>query len=193
MFKNMSTTARVLLGLFAAFVMLAVMVVIWVIASYVSANNYAASTESAIEARWKDNQNVFSNYGQKVMEAAQVPTMYKDDLTQVMKTTIISRYGDGGSKAAFQWLKEANIPFDSKLYINLQQIIEAGRNDFQNAQTARLDVCRQYVGEQDKIPRGWFMRLAGYPKIDSKKCEVVSDDRTDKAFTTLKQDTIKLR
>lgn len=193
MFKNMSTTARVLIGLFAAFAMMAVMVVIWVITAYISANNYAASTESAIEARWKDNQNVFSNYGQKVMEAAQVPAMYKDDLTQVMKTAITSRYGDGGSKATFQWLKEANIPFDAKLYTNLQQIIEAGRNDFQNAQTSRLDVCRQYVGEQGKIPRGWFIRLAGYPKIDSKKCEVVSDDRTDKAFNTLKQDTIKLR
>lgn len=193
MFKNMSTATRVVLALGAAFVMFVAMLVIWAIASYVSANNYATTTEATIEARWKDNQNVFSNYGQKVMEAAQVPAMYKDDLTQVMKTAITSRYGDGGSKAAFQWLKEANIPFDGKLYTNLQQIIEAGRNDFQNAQTSRLDVCRQYNGEQGKIPRGWFIRLAGYPKIDSKKCEVVSDDRTDKAFTTLKQDTIRLR
>ncbi len=193
MFKNMSTAAKVALGVVVTGFVFVVMLVIWAIASYVSANNYAASTESAIEARWKDNQNVFSNYGQKVMEAAQVPAMYKDGLTQAMKTAITARYGDGGSKAAFQWLKEANIPFDSKLYVNLQQIIEAGRNDFQNTQTARLDVCRQYIAEQGKIPRGWFMRMAGYPKIDSKKCEVVSDDRTDKAFISLRQDTLKLR
>jgi len=193
MFKNMSTTTRVLLGIVAVLFVFFIMLVLWVIGSYIGANNYAARTEAAIEARWKDNQNIFSNYGQKVMEAAQVPAMYRDDMTAVMKTAITARYGDGGSKAAFQWLKEANIQFDSKLYTNLQQIIEAGRNDFQNGQTARLDVCRQYAGEQGKIPRGWFIRLAGYPKIDSKKCEIVSDDRTDKAFTTLKQDTVKLR
>lgn len=189
----MSTTTRVIIGIISVFLMFLVMLVIWVIGSYISANNYAATTEAAIEARWKDNQNVFSNYGQKVMEVAQVPAMYRDDLTQVMKTAITSRYGDTGSKAAFQWLKEANIQFDAKLYTNLQQIIEAGRNDFQTAQTARLDVCRQYTGEQGKIPRGWFIRLAGYPKIASNKCEIVSDDRTDKAFSTLKQDTLKLR
>ena len=193
MFKNMPTTTRVILGVLVIGFAFLAMLAIWVVASYISANNYAASTESAIEARWKDNQNVFSNYGQKVMEAAQVPAMYKDDLAQVMKTAITARYGDGVSKATMQWLKEANIPFDSKLYTNLQQIIEAGRNDFQNAQTSRLDVCRQYTAEQGKIPRGWFMRMAGYPKIDSKKCEIVSDDRTDKAFTTMKQDTLKLR
>jgi uncharacterized protein (UPF0333 family) len=191
--KNMSTTIKVIAGLGIGMVVFVVMLAIALVSMYVGANNYAANTEAAIEARYKDRQNVFSNYGQKVAEAAQVPAMYRDDLTKVMTSAITSRYGADGSKAPMQWLKEANIPFDASMYTKIQQIIEAGRNDFQAAQTAQLDICRQYEGQQGTIPRGWFIRMAGYPKVDMAHCQPITDDRTDAAFQSGKQETIKLR
>jgi len=194
--KNMSTLGRILLGLGVSFATFSIMTVLWVIISYVSANNYGAKMEASIDARWKDNQNVFSNYGQKVMEAAQVPAMYRDDLTNVMKDAFAAKFGKNGSQAVFQWLSDAKIDFDSKLYTNIQQIIESGRNDFQMAQTARLDVCRQYKAELETIPRGWFLSFANYPKILTqipKVCDPITDDRTEEAFTTGKQKTIILR
>ena len=112
--------------------------------SYISANNYGVAIEAQLRAERANNQNILAGYTQKIKEAAQVPDMYVADLTKVTEAAIKGRYGDGGSKAVFQWLQEQNPNLDSKLYIKLQQIIESGRDEFKNGQTKMLDVKRQY-------------------------------------------------
>lgn len=164
--------------------------------SYISGNNNAARMEKGIEAAYKDNQNILANYGQKIQEAAQVPSMQAEDFAKVYKAAIEGRYGADGSKATFQWLKEQNPNLDTKVYTKLQQLIESGRNQYQAGQTTLLDKCRVYETSQEYFWSGMWMRIAGWPKNpDLKKvCTPIVTERAAKAYETGKENgPIKLR
>lgn len=169
------------------------LVIALVVGMFISANNYAVQAEQGVIAAYDNNRNILSNYGKKVVEATQVPAMYTEDLKKVVSASMEGRYGPDGSKATFQWLKEMNIPFDSSVYKKVQQIIEAGRNDFQNGQTTLLDKKRAYQAELGKFPRGVILGFMGFPKIDLNKYNIVTDNRTEAAFETKLEEAIKLR
>lgn len=162
--------------------------------SYVSYFNYAVRTEQQLTAQQTDNRNILAQYGQKVAEAAQVPAMYRDDVDKVTTDAIQGRYGKDGSKATFQWLKEQNPNLDPKLYVQIQQIIEAGRDNFENGQRTLIDERRQYQTQLGGFWSGMWLRMAGFPKVDLKSFDIVSTDQADKAFKDKKEaGPIKLR
>lgn len=163
------------------------------ISSYVSAANYGNKAEKELDAVWVNNQNVLGQYTLKVQEAAQIPAMYTADLKSVVTAAVEGRYGAGGSQAVMQWLKEANVPFDSTMYTKMQQIIEAGRNQFQTEQTRMIDVKRSYETNLGYLWMGFWMKLAGYPKINLAKYKPVVAGDTAKAFETGVQAPMKLR
>lgn len=169
------------------------LVVFLVVGMFVSANNYGVKAETSIVATYDNNRNILSNYGKKVVEATQVPAMYSDDLKKIVSASMEGRYGSDGSKATMQWLKETNIPFDASIYKQIQQIIEAGRNEFQVNQTRLVDEKRAYQTELGMFPRSVFMSMLGFPKIDLKKYDIVTDDRTETAFETKREEAIQLR
>ena len=186
----MNKTAWIVIGGILGSVVLFVALVIGM---FVSANNYGVTAEQSIVAAYDDNRNILSNYSKKVVEATQVPAMYTADLTKVVSASMEGRYGSDGSKAAFQWLKEMNIPFDSSVYKKVQQIIESGRNDFQVGQTRLVDQKRAYQTELGKFPRSIFMGFLGFPKLDLKKYDIVTDSRTETSFETKREEAIQLR
>ena len=162
--------------------------------SYISANNYGVMIEAQLRAERSNNQNILAGYTQKIKEAAQVPDMYVADLTKVTEAAIKGRYGQDGSKAVFQWLKEQNPNLDSKLYVKLQQIIESGRDEFKNGQTKMLDVKRQYETQLGFFWRGMWLRIAGFPKINLDEFKPVIIDSVEEAFAKGKESgPIKLR
>ena len=160
---------------------------------YFSASNYGVKAETELEAVWTNNQNILGQYTLKVQEIAQVPEMYKNDLKEVMQAELSSRYGKEGSQANMQWIKEHAVNFDSSMYSKIQQVTEAGRNEFQNAQTRLIDVKRVYVTELGTVPRKWFLDMAGFPKVDLNKYKPVVAGDTAKAFEAGVQAPIKLR
>ena len=174
------------LGIFGIFAVVAVVA----IASYISANNYGVGMEAQLSAKYKNNQNILAQYEQKIKEAAQVPGMQKDDFKEVFTAALQGRYGANGSKAVFQFLKEQNPQLDTKVYTKLQQIIEAGRNDFQAGQTGLLDVCRSYETNLGYFWKGLWLRIAGFPKDAAgmkKMCTPIVTDRTEKVFEAGKE------
>lgn len=148
----------------------------------VSKYNYAVKIENQIEAVWEDNQNVLSQYSLKIKEAAKVPDMYKDDLKEVVTSALSSRYGESGSQATFQWLKEHNISIDSAMYTNLQQIIEAGRTKFENSQTRLIDIKKSYNNSLDVLIGGTMLSVMGFPKIDMDKYNIVKSEMAIEVF-----------
>ena len=145
---------------------LAVILVGTVAVSYVTYANYGNRSEVTIEKEYQNLQNILSQYTLKVSEAAQVPAMYRDDMKEVMTSVMTARMGADGSKAMFQWFKEHQINLDSNLYSKIQALIEAGRNQFQNAQTRFLDVKATYVANLGYVWSGLWLSIAGYPKIN---------------------------
>ena len=180
----------VLAALLAGFMAL---VAVLAIGSYVSAANYGAQAENELDATYYDNQNILSNYTLKVQEMAQVPDMYRADLEKIVKATFEGRYGAEGSKATWQWLKEQNPNLDPALYNRLQQTMEAGRNEFQVAQTGLLDKKRVYQTNLDYVWKGFWLKLAGYPKIDLDEIKIITDVGVQAKFESGNDSAIKLR
>lgn len=164
-----------------------------IIPSYISAANYGNRTEVALRAKMEDNENIYAQGTQKVMEIAQVPAMYRDDLKTVITAAIQGRYGENGSQATFQWLKEQNPGLDASMYTKIQQVIESFRNEFKNAQTGMLDMRRSYETALGSVWQGMWLRIAGYPKIDLTKFTIVTTDKARQTFETKRDSGIQLR
>lgn len=172
----------------------AVVAVLGSIMSYVSSANYGNQAEVQIKAKYRDNENVYANGTQKIIEIAQVPAMYVEDITKVTQAAISGRYGADGSKAVFQMLREQNPQLDSGMYVKIQQVIEAFRNEFKNAQTALLDRCSIYEAQRGYVWSGFWLNLAGYPKMDIEKmCKPVTTDKAAKTFETGRDTGVQLR
>jgi hypothetical protein len=150
--------------------------------------------ENGIKAQYSENQSNYDKMFKSFRESAQVTDMYKNDIGDVFKKAIDARYGDEGSKALFQMIKEQNPNFDSTLYNRLQAMIEANRNSFDATQKAMAERCRVYRDDFEQNPNALIASFFGYPKIDMKTyCTVVTSGRTEKAFDTKKDEEIKLR
>lgn len=149
--------------------------------------------EAGIVAQWEQNQNNYDNMWKRFKETSQVSSMYAEDLEKVFKGAIQARYGQEGSKAVFQFLREQNPNMDAKIYVNLQTIIEAGRVSFAADQTQLIDKKRAY----EVILKGNRALLVGfvfkYPQIQLAKYEVVTSDVTAQAFETHQASEVKLR
>lgn len=137
-----------------------------VVASYVTNYNYGNRAETQIEATWENNENILAQYSLKVMEVAQVPGRYRDDVTQIYQAALEGRYGDDGSQAMFQWIQEQNPQVDASLYARVQQVMEAGRNEFQVNQTRLVDLKRAYNTNLGYLWKGMWLNIAGYPTIN---------------------------
>jgi hypothetical protein len=164
------------------------------IGTVISYHNTAVRMETNIGKFDKESQNVLSNYTTKLQEKAQVPDMYVKDLGDIVDKTFKGRYGDGGSKAMFQFLKETMPNFDSSLYKELQITMEAGRNDFRLSQSRKLDICQQYEAMTGQFPASFIFGMTGkgYHNV-VKKCEIIVDASTSAKFSTGVDSAIKLR
>lgn len=129
-----------------------------------------------------------------MQEAAQVTDMQRDDLVKITTAAIQGRYGDNGSRASVQFLREQNPALDSKIYVKIQQIVEAGREEFKVNQTRLVDTKRAYETELGSFWSGMWLRIAGYPKINLDDFKIVSTERAQDAFKKGKEDgPLKLR
>lgn len=104
----------------------------------------AVGKQEGVKAQYRDNQNEYDAFWKKVQETAQVPTQYKEDFKDLLAAETTAKYGENGSQATVQWLKDRNINFSDQLYGRVMTIIESGRNDFKRGQTLLLDKQRAF-------------------------------------------------
>ena len=164
-----------------------------IVGSYIAAYNLGNRSEKRIEAVWTNNKNILSQYYLKVEEVVQVPEMYKNDFKEVITSALEKRYGEKGSQAIFQWMNEHQINYDSSLYLKIQQIIEAGRNEFEQAQTVLIDVKRVYQTLLGSFWKGIWLKISGYPKIDLSKYDIVMTEGVEKTFESKIETPLTLR
>jgi len=163
------------------------------LSSYISWANYGNRQEQALDAQYQDNQNILAQYTTKITEMVQVPEMYRDDLEKIIKDTFSGRYGADGSKAIVQFIKEQNLNLDPSMYKEIQTQIIAGRDKFENSQSILLDERRSYKTQLGNVWSGFWLRLAGYPKVDLAKFDPVINEHTEKAFASKKDEGLQLK
>lgn len=168
-------------------------VLLYIIGTAIHFHNLGVNYETKLEATWQENKVTLNTYTTKVQEMAQVPDMYRDDLQKVIQSTFQGRYGADGSKAVFQWIKEQNMNLDPKLYQNLQQVMESGRNEFQMSQKILIDTKAAYERQLKYFWSGLWLRVLGYPKVDMSKYKIITLESVEAKFETGKDEVIKLR
>lgn len=156
---------------------------------YVSVNNTCVAKEATLTATKDNSKSVYDNFWKKVKEVAQVPAEYQKGMKETYATIMDARYKNS-THVMMNWIKEANPNFDSSMYSRVQQVIESGRNDFQDSQKQMIDQVRDYKTYVGQMPTSFFARLAGYPKINFADFEVLTSDRTDDAFKSHKDASI---
>ena len=157
-----------------------------------STNNSCVRQENGLEAQYQANQSNYANYFNKLREAASVPAMYTADLEKVYKGVLAGRYGADGAKQVVLFVQEHNPKFDSSLYTKLQTIIEAGRNSFDADQRTLLDKRRVYQNTLGELPGSMMVHMMGFPKVDLRKYDPVTNEATEEAFKTKKAGPISL-
>ena len=158
------------------------LVTIMVALSIIGMNNSAVTMEKEIEAQYTQNQNSRSQMVNSIAEVAQVPELYKDDYKEVLTAAVTGTYGEGGSKAVFQWIKERDIDFSPDLYTKIQTMVESLRAQFAHEQELLIDKKRLYETKLEKFPGVFVYRILGFPKIDLDKFKVVVSQDNAKVF-----------
>ena len=160
--------------------------------TYFKYYNLGVTYERQVKTVHENNKVVLNSYTTKVQEVAQVPAMYKNDLQDVIKGTFEGRYGDKGSQAVFQMIQEQNLNLDPKMYQQIQQVMESGRNEFKTSQQQLVDVTQNYQASLDYAWSGFWLGVAGYPKINMADYKILVTDDVDNKFKSGKDEVIQL-
>lgn len=180
----MTKGIKLLVGILIGFFALIALVVGIGFTSYVTYYNQGNAIEKQLVAEYERAQNTMSATATTVMDVSKISERYSDDVMTLVRETMTGRYGDDGSDAVMQWIQEQNIELDSSMYRDITQVIRSGRQDFRNAQDRVIDVKRSYEKNLGNLWSGFWLKIAGYPKIDLDNYNIILDGSTTEKFET---------
>lgn len=122
---------------------------------YFAYNNQEIALRKEAEAQEKAITSVHDTMWKVIKEKASVSEKYRETFEKIYPELINGRYKD--NDVAMKWIQEANPDFDTSLYTELMQTIEAQRMYFQTAQERMLDIIREREILIDSFPQKWFI------------------------------------
>jgi hypothetical protein len=135
--------------------------------SYFHYSNVGVDLEEGIDAQVAQNKNAYSTFSQTAIDQMNVANSYKSGLKEIIVASIEGRYGGPGQKSVPAVVNE-KYPgaFDSKMFENINRVIEAGRRDFSAEQKKLISRVQVYKSNLRYQWSGMWLRYAGYPTID---------------------------
>lgn len=117
----------------------------------------------------------------KIIETqATVAKEYKNDFKEVYEEIIGGRYGDARGGALMSWITEHNPEFDSSLYTNLQNSIEAQREGFFAEQEILINVKQTHDNLRMVKPASWFVN----DDVEEMEITIITSAKTKEVFET---------
>lgn len=170
------------LAVLGVVVLVLVLGAVGVFSGYLDFSNDANKFEADIPAQYTQMQNVYDNGWKQVMEQNQIADKYADQIKDIFQGVMTGRYGDGGSKALFQLLKEDNPKVDTALLTKVQNSIEVFHAQFQASQTKIIALKQSYQTYLFATTSGRFYNMfVNYPHI---KCGVPAGAQDDYQIVT---------
>jgi hypothetical protein len=147
-------------------------------------DNKDVELRNLVEAKQKDNENIFDSVWKIISQQAQVSTEYKNAFAEIYPDLIAGRYESGGQM--MKWIQESNPNFDVSLYKQLMVSIEAQRMRFADNQTTLIDYKREHDNLIGKAPSKWF--------VPNKEIEitVVTSAKTSEVFSLGEDNEVNL-
>ena len=182
--KNQKGSALVV-GLSILGALLTIGLFIW--GFYISAYDKGVSYETQIEAAWENNENILSAHKKKLHQALSTSKLNASQVEGIITKALEARYGEGGMQASWAWIQENHPNLDQTINKQLMQIMEAGENEFKSAQTRMVDTKRGYeaaIQKQYLFGEGWWLKLAGFPRINLDDFKIISTSDARRAFET---------
>lgn len=155
---------------------------VWYSSMYISNSNYSNNSEKFIIYQYKNLQNISSNYALRIIEMSKANKNYVNDLSKIINDNFNGRYGANGNNAIISFLHENNVALDSSITKKIIDSIESGRIEFAFAQTKFLDSVRSYRTSIDNFVQGYFIKKAGYPKINFDEYDIIVDQSSINKF-----------
>jgi len=110
-----------------------------------------------IDAQYKKIESDYEKMSRVILQQAGILNKYSSDFKDIYKGMMQGRYGEDGSKAMFQWIKEQNPQLDASVYAKLMTTVEAQRTQFSRYQ----EKVAMMVAESNKMmktaPSKWFV------------------------------------
>lgn len=151
----------------------------------VSYDNKDARLRADVTDQERKIESNFDKMSKVILNQAQITDKYAADFRKVVKDAITGRYGDKGSTAMFQWIKEHNPSLDASVYKKLMTTVEAQRQGFDREQRKLSLLAAAHQKLFTTAPAKWF--TAGVPVeimiVSSTKTKTIMktgvDDDTD--------------
>jgi hypothetical protein len=141
--------------------------------------------ENLAKATQTDNTNVLDNTRKSIREAASVSDKEVEALTNIITGYADARGGNTageGQLVTVGMVREAVPTIQSvETLKNLQNIVVAGRKDWQFSQTRLLDIKRQADNMISTFPSGMVLKFFGKKEIE---VIIVTSSETKENFTT---------
>jgi hypothetical protein len=112
-------------------------------------NSFVTQRKAAEAAHDKMRKTIFQKAG--------ITSEYADRFEKIFPALIAGRYQGKGDGSLMKFVVEANPTFDTSLYKDLQQSVEAERAAFLNVQREVLGVEQQYNTFIVMEPGSWFL------------------------------------
>lgn len=179
----MTKKTIITLSVLAGVSLLGIILIFATIGSY---NDYIG-LENKAKGIQTDNQNVMDNTRKMIREAASVSDKEVASLEKIITGFAKARTSGSGSTGDVNginigMIKEACPSItEIKTLQNLQNILVAGRKDWQHAQTRLIDTKRQADNMLGRFPSGAILKSLGKEEI---KIVIVTSAETNENFKT---------
>lgn len=169
-----------------ALIIIAAVILLIVVIYFFSINNRETALRKEAEAQEKSITSVHDTMWKVIKEEASVSEKYRETFEKVYPELISGRYKENST--SMKWIQESNPDFDTSLYRDLMQAIEAQRMYFQTSQTRMLDIIRERETLINSIPQKWFIlnkEPIHYTVIASDHTNDIIKSRVDNTTLTL--------
>jgi hypothetical protein len=165
---------------------LAVLFVVYLVMS-ISYSNNEIRLSNLVTAQVETRDANYDKTWKVISQQVQLTQKYAEDFKDVYKSMLQGRYGEQGSQAMWQWIKEQNPQLDASLYTKVQNTIEAQREQFFTEQKKLISYNKTHKDLRQTFPGSFF--VGNRPDVEF---NIITSEKTKQVAETGEENDVNL-